>query len=164
MSFTRGIDPKHALGIGLDRKLRSLMRNTEYVYENYVDVWIWALERKNRSIFFQYIVGMNGKNWVNGEKIDVSNWNNELLWRSLEKNNIEAVKALLRVPDLFRKEIFTLERGTTELEGEFSWRGDTKRPMRGTNFGVFVNLAVEHYPDPEIHDLLLDYYYKNRYE
>jgi hypothetical protein len=164
MSFTRGLDPKQALRIGLDKKLRSMMRNTEYDYEKISDVWEWALERKNRSIFFPYIVGMNGKKWVNGKKIDASDWNNELLWRSIEAKNIEAVKSLLKVPDLFRKETFKLDQGTSELEGEFSWRGDTKSPMRGTNFGVFINLAVEHYPDPEIHALLLDYYDKNRYE
>jgi len=161
MSFIRGIDPKQALGVGLAQKLPSRMKNTEYDYENYVDVWIWALERKNRSIFFPYIVGMNARKWVNGEKIDVSDWNNELLWRSIEAKNIEAVKSLLKVPDLFGKETFTLEQGTSELEGEFSWRGDTKRPMRGTNFGVFVNLAIEHYQNEEIKNLLIDYYNRN---
>ena len=89
MSFIRGIDPKQALGVGLAQKLPFRMKNTEYDYENYVDVWIWALERKNRSIFFPYIVGMNARKWVNGEKIDVSDWNNELLWRSIEAKNIE---------------------------------------------------------------------------
>jgi hypothetical protein len=164
MNFIRNIDPKQALGVGLAQKLPSKMRNTAYDYNNYVEVWRWALEKKDRAIFLYYLSGMQGKKWINGDTVDLSDWNNELLWLSLESRNIEAVKAILQHTKLFRKETMTLELGTSELEGEFSWRGDTKSPMRGTNFGVFVNLAVKHYPDPEIHALLLDYYDKNRYE
>lgn len=162
MSFVRGIDPKQALGIGLGKRLRTrMMNNPEYDYNDYVEVWRWALQRKARSIFFPYIVGMNGKKWVDGTTIDVSDWNNELLWISLVEENIEAVKALLAVPNLFRKETLTLELGTSELEGEFTMRGEEKRPMRGTNFGAFLNLVVNSYPNEELKNLLLDYYNKN---
>jgi len=162
MSFVRGIDPKQALGIGLGKKLRSrVMNNPEYDYNDYVEVWRWALQRKTRSIFFPYIVGMNGKEWVDGTTIDVSDWNNELLWASIMEENIEAVKALLVVPNLFRKETFTLKLGTSELEDEFTMRGKEKRPMRATNFGAFLNLAGNAFPNEEIKNLLLDYYNRN---
>jgi hypothetical protein len=149
-----------SLGIGLGQKIKKMIaRNDEYDYEDFYRVWEWALD-KNKNFVFPYIVSMNGKKWVDGTTIDVSDGNNELLWISImgsdkiEGGNIHAVKALLTVPGLFRKEILTLEQGTTELEGEFVERGDTKRPMRATNFGVFVNNAK----DKEMEDLLLNYY------
>jgi hypothetical protein len=161
MDFTRGMDPKQSLGIGLDTKLKSLMKDTQYDYLAIEDVWRWALERKSRYIFFDYVVGLNGKKWANGSVIDVSAWNNELIWHSIAAQNIAAVKALLKIPSLFRKEAFKLDQGTSELEGEFVIRGESKRPMRATNFGVFLNLASKTYPNDEIRDMLMEYYNQN---
>jgi len=100
------------------------------------------------------LVSLNGHKWVNGETIDVSDSNTELLWRSVEAKDIAAVKALLTVPGLFREEILTLEPGTSELRE----RGDTKSPMRATNFGTFLNLATTAYPNKEIENLLRNYF------
>jgi len=159
MDFVRGIDPKQSLGIGLGPKIKAWMSRSaeEFNYDDYVEVWQWALEKK-KNIVFPYIVRMKGTKWVNGEIIDPSDYNNELLWRSIEYKNIAAVKSLLAVPGLFRKEILTLEPGTSELEGEFVERGDTKSPMRATNFGAFLNLASVVYENKEIENLLLNYF------
>jgi hypothetical protein len=158
MDFVRGIEPKQALGIGLGPKIKTWMsRSDEFSYEDYVEVWEWALS-KWKFMVFPYLVSLNGQKWVNGEIIDVSASNNELLWRSVEAKDIAAVKALLTVPGLFRKEILTLEVGTSELKGEYSSRGTDMRPMRATNFGAFLNLATTAYPNKEIENLLLNYF------
>jgi len=158
MDFVRGVDPKQSLNIGLGKEIRAQMsRSGEFNYDDFYEVWQWALE-KHKFHVFPYLVQMNGRKWVNGEKIDISDSNNELLWRSLEAKNIAAVKALLSVPGLFRKEILTLEPGTSELEGEYSYRGEHKSPMRATNFGAFLNLSTTAYPHKEIENLLLNYF------
>jgi hypothetical protein len=158
VDFVRGIEPKQALGIGFGPKIKTWMsRSEEFDYNDFFDVWQWALA-KWKFIVFPYLVSLNGQKWVNGEKIDVSDSNNELLWRSVEAKNIAAVKALLTVPGLFNEEILTMDQGTSELKNEFIYRGHTKSPARATNFGTFVNLAIEHYPNKEIENLLLNYY------
>ncbi len=158
MDFVRGIEPKQSLGIGLGPKIKTQMsRSSEFSYDDFYDVWQWALAKWKFEVF-PYLVSLNGHKWVNGETIDVGDSNNELLWRSVEAKNIAAVKALLTVPGLFRKEILTLEPGTSELEGEFVERGDTKSPMRATNFGAFLNLATTAYPNKEVENLLINYF------
>lgn len=163
MTFVRGLEPKQSLGIGLAPKIKAQMsRSEEWDYEDFYDVWKWALEKK-KNIFF-WLISFNGKNWVNGEKIDLSDYNNELLWSSVTEGNIEAVKALLTIPGLFREEIFTLDPGTSELKGEFVERGDTQVPARATNFGAFLNLSSqymhENHPNKEVEMMLKEYYSK----
>jgi len=158
MDFVRGVDPKQSLGIGLGRKIKAQMSRTEeFNYEDYFEVWQWALEKK-KNFVFPYIVQMNGKKWVDGTTIDISDANNELLWRAIESKNIEAVKAVLKIPRLFRKETLVLEPGTAELEGEYTYRGEKKRPMRATNLGSFLNLSITSCPNKEIETLLRNYY------
>ena len=105
---------------------------------------------------------LNGKKWVNGEKIDFSD--PDYLWDSVSEGNVAAVKALLTIPNLFPEETFILDHGTSELKGQYVERGDEKRPMRATNFGAYINLASrymhENRPNPEVKQLLLDYYNK----
>ncbi|HPI82905.1 MAG TPA: hypothetical protein PK122_06785, partial [Candidatus Paceibacterota bacterium] len=97
-----------------------------------------------------------------GEKIDFSD--PDFLWDSVSEGNVAAVKALLTIPNLFPEEVFILDRGTSELKGQYVERGDEKRPMRATNFGAYVNLASrymhENRPNPEVKQLLLEYYNK----
>lgn len=158
MNFVRGVEPKQSLGIGLGKEIRDQMnRSAEFNYDNFSEVWQWALE-KHKFHVFPYLVQMNGKNWVNGEKIKISDANNELLWRSIEAKNIAAVKAILGIPGLFRKETLVLEPGTTELEGEYTYRGDEKRPMRATNLGSFLTLSTTSSPNKEIENLLRNYF------
>lgn len=163
MTFVRGLEPKQSLGIGLAPKIKAqISRSEEFDYEDFWDVWKWALEKKKN--IFSWLISFNGKNWVNGEKIDVSDYNNELLWSSVNAGNPQAVKALLTIPGLFREEIFTLEPGTSELKGEFVERGDTQTPARATNFGAFLNLAsreiFENRPNKEVETMLKEYYSK----
>ena len=158
MKFIRNADPKVSLGIGLGKEIENMMsKQSMYNFDNYYDVWAWALENEKNDVF-SYIVNMNGKIWINGDKIDVSDFNNELLKQSIIFHNIVAVKCLLSIPNLFSKEVFTLEQGTSKLKNQFVYRGHTKISMRATNFGVFINLVVEHYPNKEIERLLLKYY------
>jgi hypothetical protein len=159
MNFIRGIDPKIALNLGIFKKIPLMMENSEYDYQDFREVWQWAL-KKHKFSLFSYLVSFHGKNWINGELIDLANYNNDLLWLSIEAKNIAAVKSLLNYPNLFPKEIFTLEQGTSELEGEFVERGDTKTPARATNFGTHLNLAIQHYPNSEIEEMLRSYYSK----
>jgi hypothetical protein len=158
MDFIRGIEPKQSLNIGFAPKIKNWMSHSgEFSYDDFFEVWQWALARRKFTVF-PYLISLNGRKWVNGKTIDVSDFNNELLWRSIETKDIAAVKALLTVSGLFRKEILTLEFGTSELEEEFVERGDIKRPMRATNFGTFLNLATAIYPNKEIEILLLNYF------
>jgi hypothetical protein len=157
------MDPKQALGIGLGPKIKTMMEAEDSVfdYENFYQVWEWALKKK-KDFVFPYIVGMNGKKWVNGDIIDASDNNNELLWISIQDGNMQAVKAVLTIPNLFREEILKLDQGTSELKGEFSTRNisvhdsDGKRAMRATNFGVFVSNAK----NKETKNMLMKYYKK----
>jgi hypothetical protein len=158
MDFVRGVDPKQSLGIGLGKEIKTQMsRSTEFSYDDFFEVWQWALE-KHKFHVFPYLIQMNGKKWVNGEKIEISDANNELLWRSIEAKNIAAVKAILTIPGLFRKETLVLEPGTAELEGEYTYRGEDKFPMRATNLGSFLNLSITSCPNKEIENLLRNYY------
>ena len=161
--FQRDMDPMQSLGIGLGKKIKAMMtKSGEFDEDDYNDhyrVWEWALEKK-KNFVFPYLVAMNGKKWVDGATIDVSDGNNELLWISIDAGNMQAIKAILSITGLFRKEILTLEVGTSELEGEFTMRGDSKRPMRATNFGVFLNNAK----DKEMEDLLLNYYHNELHQ
>ena len=162
MNFVRGADPKQALGIGLGPKIKNWMSHSrDFSYDDIFEVWTWALRRK-KDIVFPYLVGLNGKKWVNGEKIDFSD--PDFLWDSVSEGNVAAVKALLTIPNLFPEEVFILDQGASELKGQYVERGDEKRPMRATNFGAYVNLASrymhENRPNPEVKQLLMDYYNK----
>ena len=68
------------------------------------------------------------------------------------------------IPNLFPKEAFNLDQGTSEIKWQYVERGDTKSSMRATNFGAYVNLASrymhENRPNPEVKQLLMDYYNK----
>jgi hypothetical protein len=160
MSFVRGLDPKQSLGIGLAPKIKAQMSRSEYDYEDFYEVWKWAMEKKKN--IFSYLIGFNGKNWVNGEKVDLSD--SDFLWESVSEGNVAAVKALLTIPNLFPEEAFTLDQGTSELKDQYVERGHTKSPMRATNFGAYVNLASnymhENHPNEEVEKMLKEYYFK----
>lgn len=163
MNFQRDMDVKQSLGIGLGQKIKTMIaENDEFDYEDYYRVWEWALEKK-KNFVFPYIIGMNGKKWVDGTIIDAADNNNELLWISIQAGNIQAVKAVLTIPKLFREEILTLDIGTSELKGEFSVRGvcvrggvEEKRHMRATNLGTFIHNAKK----KEMVELLMNYWIK----
>jgi hypothetical protein len=159
MNFQRGIDPKQALNVGWSKKLPQLMKNSGYDYKNYWDVWEWALKNKKDWVF-PYIVSLKGKPWYGGEIVDLSNWNNEMLWTAIEEGRIEAIKALMIAPDLFREETLTEEEGTSTLNGEYVYRGESKFSARATNLGVFIGFAEKNVP--EAVDILRDYLERNR--
>ena len=159
MIFIRGLDPKFTLDIGIIEKLPSMMRNTNYDYHHFNDVWYWALTKK-KDFLFSYLISFHGKKWLDGGLVDFSIYNNDLLWSSIEEKNVEAVKCLLIYPDLFRKEAFTMDLGVSDLTGEFIERGDTKMPAKATNFGNFLNLSIQFQPNKEIEMMLRMYYSK----
>ena len=160
LNFVRGLEPKQSLGIGLAPKIKVQMSRSEYEYENFYEVWKWALAKKKN--IFSYLVKFNGENWVNGERVDLSD--PDFLWESVSEGNVEAVKALLTIPNLFPEEAFILDQGTSELKDQYVERGHTKMPMRATNFGSYVNLASrymhENNPNKEVEAMLMDYYSK----
>lgn len=159
MNFTRGVDPKISLSLGIFEKLPKMMENSGYDYEDFLEVWEWALEKK-KNFLFSYLASFQDKKWINGELVNLSNYNNELLWCSIESKNEEAVKILLNKPNLFKKESFTLELGSSEIEWEFIERGDTKTNLKETNFGVYLNLSITHHPNKKIETMLREYYSK----
>ena len=126
MNFERGIDPKIAMGTGIGEKIKNLMSEQElYNFNMFHDVWMWAL-KENQSMVFSYLIKFHNKKW-NDTIVNVANDNNELLWTSIALKNKVAVKCLLSIPNLFSKETFTLKQGTSELEGQFVYRGNTKK-------------------------------------
>lgn len=163
MSFVRGIDPKQSLGVGMGQKIQKWMeKSATFSYEEFYHVWKWALANK-KDIVFPYLASLNGKSWVNGEIIDLTD--PDYLWESIYEGNVAAVKAVLTIPKIFEDEVFILEQGTSELKDQYVERGDSKIPMRATNFGTYLNLANVsmhgNKPNPEIKKLLMEYYNKH---
>ena len=164
MNFERNRDIKESLELGLSKDIpKWIGDNAEYNYTDYIDVWKWTLDRKWRKIerqkaIFDLIVNRRNKRWYN-DIVDLSACNNELLWLSIDKNNEYAVRALLCVSGLFRKELLTLDMGTSILEGEFISRGGTEFPLRGTNLGTHIWMANQ----KGLHNLgeLVKEYYEN---
>ena len=123
MRFERNRDIKEAIGIGLAKKLPLWMKNSGYSYKSYFEVWQWALNKckisERADLVFNWIVGRHKTSWY-GPIVDVSGFNNELLWLSIESGNKSAIRALFRVSGLFKKDVtLTLDIGTSEIPGEY---------------------------------------------
>lgn len=161
MTFERGRDVKTALDIGIAKKLPIWMKDSEYNYEDYWEVWNWALTEKDKGFIFPYIIERREDGWITGGDIIVGmEDNNALLWESVAMNCLPAVKACLKVEGLFANEIFSLDLQATILKESFL-RGDRRVHYRGTSFGAFVELAMKQAKGNfEIQDALMDYYKK----
>lgn len=155
MNFERGIDPKASMDIGIFPKIQSLLPSG--YSQDFYSIWSFALEGKKNWII-SYMSTFHGKKWMDGKVIDFGGFNNELLWRSITYENAYAVKMVLQYPNLFKKETLKMDQGASELKDEFIVRGEEKRHLMATNFGAFVNLAIEHYPNKEIEFLLCNYF------
>ena len=163
MNFERGRDLRVTMGLGIAEQLPDMMKDSPYDIEDYYDVWNWGIN-EDQHFIFAYIVGMKGKKWFNGDIVEIGMVdNNGLLWISVSEMCLPAIQALLKIPDLFCKEVLNMKYGTSPLEEKFM-RGNRKIPFRGTNFGAFYHLAmVQAHGNFEIQDALHDYYkkYKN---
>jgi hypothetical protein len=160
--FERNRDPKEVMDVGLSQQIPEWIAESpfgfEYDHKKYMDVWMWALRSGNYDIVFQYIVDRHLEKWYS-EVVDVAEFGNELLWESVAHNNIEAVKALLTVPDLFPEEAMSLDFGTCKLRDQYTTRGDLKSPMRTAYFGNIVELARTRGHNDLI-DPLVNYYHE----
>ena len=161
-TFERNKNTKSALQIGLAKKLPELMKDSGWDYNDYYDVWRWAIAEEQNYVF-PYIVSLRGTKWINGETIMVGMGdNNGLLWESVSSNWYPAVKALLEVPGLFSEEVLTMRYGTSQLKETFM-RGDSVRHYRGTNFAQYLSLAMKLAKGNfEIQDALKEYYEKEK--
>ena len=159
-TFKRGRDIKTALDLGIIQKLPGWMKDSGYNYEDYWEVWNWALE-EGKNIIFPYIIEKRGTKWLDGEEIIVGmEDNNSLLWEAVSKNNLAAVKACLEVEGLFVEEVFTLSLQAGTLKETFK-RGDQRVHYRATSFGAFVQLAMKQANgDFRLQDALMNYYRK----
>jgi len=160
MTFERGRNIKTALEMGIAKKLPIWMEDSGYNYEDYWEVWHWALEKK-KDIIFPYIIERRETKWINGEKIIVGMGdNNALLWEAVSENYLPAVKACLEVEGLFADEVFTLSLQAGILKETFK-RGDQRVHYRATSFGAFVQLAMTQAKGNfELQDALMSYYRK----
>jgi hypothetical protein len=159
IKFERGRNTKEILDVGLAQKIPEWMAidpfGDGYDPQKYMDVWIWALKSSNYDVVFRYIVDRNNEKWFS-EVIDVSEYGNELLWESVAHNNIEAVKALLAVPNLFPEEAMSREFGTTLIK---EINPATGSPYRTAFFGNIIELArTRGFSD--LIDPLLEYYHE----
>lgn len=156
--FERNRNPKEVMEIGLAQKIPEWMKedpeNDRYIYEKYMDVWMWALESGEYDVVFPYIAERNGEKWY-FDTIDVGNYANELLWESVAHNNLKAVEAILTIPNLFPEEAMTPEFGTTLIK---EINPDTGRPYRTALFGNIIELArTRGFTD--LIDPLVEYYH-----
>lgn len=159
ISFERGRNPKETLEIGLAQKIPEWMEKNNkdgyYTHKNFMDVWNWALEFEEYDIVFPYMVSLNGEDWY-GVRVEMDAFANELLWESVAKNNLKAVKAILTIPDLFPEEAMTRDFGTTEIK---EINPDTGNPYRTALFGNIIELAkTKGYVD--LIDPLVNYYHE----
>lgn len=51
MNFTRGVDPKISLSLGIFEKLPKMMENSGYDYEDFLEVWEWA-----KPVFLKFVI------------------------------------------------------------------------------------------------------------
>jgi hypothetical protein len=160
--FERNRDVKMALDLGIAEKLPEWMEDSHWGYDDYFDVWRWAIEEK-KDFIFPYIVERRGQKWINGEVITVGmEDNNSLLWESVSSNYLPAVQAILEIPDLFCDETFNMKVGASPIN-EYFYRGETKTSYRATNFGAFVQVAMTNGKGHwELKDALTDYYKKHK--
>lgn len=107
VQFERGIQPKVSLNIGMLPKLRQLLEEYKDLSECDIndvnEIWKFLLLIEENN-FFSWLVSFHKKKWINGKIIDISENNNDLLWESIEKENVRAVKSILTIPNLFKKE------------------------------------------------------------
>lgn len=159
MNFERGQDIKKVLDLGIARKLPAWMKDSGYNYHDHYDIWNWAI-KESKNIIFPYLVEKNGTKW-HGNVIHFGmETNNDLLWQSISERCLPAVQAILKIPDLFAKEVLNLKVGTSVLP-ECYYRGDTKCFYRATNFGAYVSLAANGAKGKfELQDTLMTYYRK----
>jgi len=157
--FERNRDPKEVLEVGLAEAIPKWMKedpnNDRYLYEKYMDVWQWALKSGEYDIVFPYIVERNGKKWY-FDTVDISDYANELLWESVAHNNLNAVNAILTVPNLFPEEAMSMEFGTTLIK---EINPATGKPYRTAFFGNIIELARTR-GHKDLIDPLVNYYHE----
>lgn len=159
-NFHRTYDVKATLELGIEEKLPEWMKDSGYDINDYFYVWKWAME-EGKDFIFPYIVQKRDEFWRNATKITIGmEDNNALLWESVVEMCYPAVKEILKLPDLFSQEVFNLKVGASLLT-EYFYRAETKRNYRATNFGAFVQVAMEKGKgDWRIKDELMNYYRK----
>jgi hypothetical protein len=163
MVFVRNKDIKEVLQLGIAKDIPKWMNNNQwgYSHKDYIEVWKWAMEhrfhkKERRKLIFDFIVGRNKTRWYD-QIIDVSGYNNELLWLSIDNQEETAVRALLSISGLFEKETLNLKNGVSKLNGQFTERGDKKLQLMGTNLGAHIFLAEQN-GCLNIKEMLINYY------
>lgn len=157
-NFERNRDVKDVLDLGIRKNLPVWMKDSFYDYDDYFDVWKWAIEEE-KDIMFPYIVEKKGKKWWGKDTIIIGmEDNNSLLWESVSSMCYPAVRSILKIPNLFSEEVLTMELGAIPLNETFM-RRDTRINYRATNLGAFAQLAMTNGKgDWRILDALKKYY------
>lgn len=155
MNFERGQDVKETLDLGVIKKLPELMKDSHWNHGDPFQTYMWAME-EDKKVIIDYIISRNGTTYYSHE-FKVKDYNNEILWSAVSERNLYGVQAALRIPDLFRKETFNMNLGVSDIEGEYTDRGNHQYSIKATNFGAFINVAKE-FGDKEIENALMKYF------